>query len=1238
MKLVYLHTNLLRRLILLCALAVPLQLQAQQLASSEHWRTDTQPVQDKIQTADKVALKKVLSSIASKYQISLNYSEKEIEQHRVQSLLMKKDYRNPEEALSQVLSGSGLEYKKIGEIDYVIRPITPPSNEKAMKPKDFLANLGGQSLLPTVLREVRVNIQGKVTDDNDEGIPGVNVLEKNTTNGTITDIEGNFSLSVEGSASVLVFSSIGYQTQEVAVGDQRVFDISMQTDTRELSEVVVTALGIEREKRSLGYDVANVEGEQLQQVSQENVLSSLAGRVPGLTINQTSGPGSSMSVIIRGATSLTTDNQPLFVVDGVPMSNSLNNISENGNGNQVDYGNAISDINPDDIASVNVLKGPSAAALYGTRAGNGVIIITTKSGSKNKKLGVSFSTSNVFERPTRLLDFHYKYANGQRNGVFNEGSAYWGGPNLDAGNTAVQWNSPLDENGNPIPTELRSYPNAMKDFLQTGITSNNNVAVSGGNDKGSFRVSYSNMLHEGMIPNSDLYRNNLSTAVDFNVTDKLTFSSNINVGRTHSNDRPSTGDRRANPLEAVYASSYVDYNQMKDIWEEGQEGIQQIRTDAGDNPYFIAYGIENAFVRDRIYGNLSLNYQFTDKFSIKARYSLDRVNENRETRIPFSYSRAARGGYFLSDISSQESNTDILATYNTEAGDFDVNFSVGGNLMNRESFSSSVGSGSNRNNGLVIPGVYNVNNIPLDNISVGSSIYERAIYSVYALASLGYRDMLYLDITGRNDWSSTLPVSNRNYFYPSASLSWLANYTFDMPQEVSMLKLRAGWAKVGNDTSPYKIYQTLGTGNYNTVTTLNVLSGLLNPNLKSEEATSIEGGIDLNLFNDRFRFSGTYYTMDNVDQIFAIDIPQSSGFSSKLINAGLIRSRGWEFTLGGTPIQQDGWTWNVDFNWSKNTTTVEELAEGMEFLTLWGENGGGAITKIGEEIGNMYSAGYAYVQDENSPYYRWPILTENGEWIEVSGIENMRHVGNFNPDFIMGMQTSLNFKRFTLSASMDWRQGGEFMSFTYRYGESDWKSQRQLDNLIPGGQYTADELVALLKSDPEKYIIPEAGNYPRVGGHTSETGGFPIDDDGNDGAFVPGVIQTSGADTPDDFSDDEYTEHLGGAGTNVYPITNTYPWDFNEQVTFDASFIKLRELSLAYQLPNLGRISNASIAVYTRNIMLWTAADIGIDPERAFQAHNGTQGDTGSQFRQGMERQNVMPWSVPIGFKLNFNF
>lgn len=1082
-----------------------------------------------------------------------------------------------------------------------------------------------------------VRVTGRVTSASDgQGIPGVNVVVKGTQTGTITDVDGRYSVSAPASA-VLVFSSIGFEIQEITIGGRSVIDVTMQASLSQLDEVVVTALGFEREEKSLGYSVGRVSGDEMRQVPQESLLSSLAGRVAGVTINQTSGAGSSINVVIRGASSLTTDNQPLFVVDGVPMQNGLNNISEFGDGNQVDYGNAISDINPDDIESISVLKGPSAAALYGTRAGNGVILITTKSGAKSKALGVSFSTSTVFENATRLLDLHYRFANGQRESTFAPTQAYWGGPELDVGNMAVQWNSPLDENGNPIPTPLRSYPNAMKDFLQTGITSTNNVSVSGGNDKSTFRVSYSNMLNRDMIPGANLYRNGLSTSASFSILDNLTINANVNIGRTNSDNRPSTGDRRANPLESVYASSYIDYNEMRNYWVPGQEGIEQLKQDNHDNPHFLAHELRNGFIRDRVYGNISLRYDFTKKLSVTVRHSLDQMNERRETKIPFSYSRMARGGYYLTDILSQETNSDVLATYKDKVGELDFSVSAGGNLMHNEISRARVGTGDNRNNGLVTPDVYNVQNIPLDNIKVENLLFGRAIYSVYAMASIGFKDQIYLDLTARNDWSSTLPPDNNDYFYPSASLSWLANYTFDLPQNISLLKFRGGWAKVGNDTGPHNLYPVLDPSAYNTLNTLIVPAGLKNPTLKPEEATSIEGGIDLNLFNDRLRFTGTYYTLDNENQIFSVRLPESSGYSSRFINAGLIRSRGWEFTLGGTPLQKNGWTWTVDLNWSTNKTTVEKLADNLEFITFWSENGGGAITKLGEEVGNLYSEGYAYVKDPNSDYYRWPVLSSTGEYIRTPGMDNMRHVGNFNPDFIMGMQTGVTFKRFSLNASFDWRQGGEFMSFTYRYAESDWKSQRQLDNMVPGGLYSEGELVELLKSNPSKYIIPHAGNYPRVGGHTAETGGMPLGDGGHDGTFIPGVIQIAGDDTPDDFSDDVYEEHLGGPGTFIHPTTNQYPWNFNEQITFDASFIKLRELSIGYRIPDVSVFRNATFSVFTRNIMLWTKADIGIDPERAFWANGGTQGNSGSQFRQGIERQNVYPWSVSYGFKLNFN-
>jgi outer membrane receptor protein involved in Fe transport len=348
---------------------------------------------------------------------------------------------------------------------------------------------------------------------------------------------------------------------------------------------------------------------------------------------------------------------------------------------------------------------------------------------------------------------------------------------------------------------------------------------------------------------------------------------------------------------------------------------------------------------------------------------MDAYTENRETKVPWSATRMAQGFYGIENIQYQESNADFLLSYKKVINDWDISISGGGNAMNRNGANSSIGSGNNRNNGLVIPNLYNVRNIPLDNISVNSNQYEKAIYSLYALASFGYKGQLYLDLTGRNDWSSTLPAENRSYFYPSASLSWLANYTFALPESISLLKARAGWAQVGNDTDPYSLGANTRIGTWNTLTTQSVPRTLLNPDLKPELATSIEFGIDFNMFNDRLRFSGTYYTMDNENQIFSVPLPRSSGYSSKLINAGLINSNGIEISVGGTPIRNSGGiTWDVDFNYTQNSTTVEELTDDLEFIQIWSDNAG-AYSFVGDKIGDIYSYGIAQVKDPNSEYY-----------------------------------------------------------------------------------------------------------------------------------------------------------------------------------------------------------------------------------------------------------------------------
>lgn len=1061
-------------------------------------------------------------------------------------------------------------------------------------------------------------------------LEGVGVAVKGSAAKAATDVNGRYVINVVGDNPVLIFSSIGYEQQEIAVGNRQVVDVSLAPLEEMLGEVVVTALGIEREKKSLGYSVGVVQGEDIVKVAQENVFGGLAAKLPGVTLSETSGPGSSVSMIIRGANSLTTDNQPLFVIDGVPVSSGLNNQRQMGDRNIVDYGNAISDINPNDIESISVLKGPSAAALYGSRAGNGVVLITTKSGKLGERTTVTFSTSNVFEEPVKFLDFHYMYASGNRGNLLDESSDYWTGLPLDRGITAVQWNSPRDENGVPIPTELRSYKDNMKNFLRTGITSTNNLSVGGGGERSTYRLSFNNMTHAGMIPNSNLQRNSLSAVLSYAINDKLKVSTNINLTRSNSDNRPTTANRTANPLDAVMAYPHVNVLELQNYWIEGQEDIQQRSVHRNmDNPYFLAYELNNGFVRDRVYGNIKLDWEITPELSAFGRVALDKANENRETKVPKSYSRGAQGGYYLQDIANAELNTDFLLTYKKRLTDFDLSLSGGGNYMRQAYRDAYLGGAA-----LTIPGLYRISNVPANQLQYANGTSDRAIYSLYAMGSIGYRDMLYLDLTARNDWASSLPADGQSFFYPSASLSWLAHETFNMPKAVSLLKFRAGWAQVGNAPGAYQIHQMLATGQYGNLITSSVPADLRNLGLKPEIAESTEFGVDLNLFNNRLRFEGTYYDVGNRNQQLPIPLPESSGFSSTFVNAGLIESKGWELGLGGTPIQNTYWTWDVSANFYHNRTVVKKLTEGFPLLTMWSDNGGGSFAREGERLGNLYSRGYAYVDDPASPYYRWPILTAQGEYIPVNDPDSRMLVGNYNPDFQIGLQTTLQYKRFSLSASFDWRQGGQFMSFTYRYGGSNWKSGRQMRELIPGGLYDEADLIAMLRSDPERYIIPRNGHFPRVGGYEQSTGGFFTDNFGSpneayDGVFIPGVIANG---------DGTYREHLGGDGTVIYPVSRAFPWSYNQAVTFDASFVKLREITLGYDMPNLWGLRNARISVFSRNIVLWTAAKIGIDPERAYQAQAGVQGNTSTMFRQGIELQNILPMTMPVGFKLDITF
>ena len=1107
--------------------------------------------------------------------------------------------------------------------------------------------------ISTMVAQTRT-ITGKITASSDgTGIPGVNIQVKGTQKGTSSNASGAYSLEVSGASLALSFTSIGFDAQEIKVGNRNVVDVEMTSSTQELNEVVVTALGIKREEKSLGYSVGKVSGKDLNRVITENVLNGLSGKLAGVSINATGATGSSVSMIIRGAKSLSNDNQPLFVIDGVPVINTLNNIGQVGNDNRVDYGNAISDLNPDNIESVSVLKGPSAAALYGSRAGNGVVLITTKTGAKSKKMTINVNSNTVFDNPFKYLDMHSKFATGilpftpgnnpYPGGILSieEGSAGGIGPELGKGYLAYQWNSPKDAAGKSIPTELKSYPNNLKNFIQTGITTTNGFSISNSTDAATYRISYSNMTNRGLIPGSDLFKNSIDLATSLNLTDKIKLSTNFDFSRNNSNNRPAS-ERGSNPLQWAYAvSPHINIMDLKDYWVPGREGLQQKSQAIGNynNPWFLAHEVKNAFERNRFFGNAKLDYQINKEFSLMARYSLDTYGETRETKIAPSYTGEKNGAYGLTTLSPSETNIDFLATYAKSLQDFSLSLSVGGNARN--STNRFISESSRGGTGLVIPGLYTLQNIATANIQYSSSQSKKVVYSAYGMANVGYKDMIYLDLTARNDWSSTLPVDNRSYFYPSASLSVLLNEMFQIPNNrIDLIKVRAGVAQAGNDTNPYALFNTLGLAEpWAGVTRLSKPGSILLPDLKPEITTSMDLGLDVTMYRNRLRFSGTYYTVENRNQIIPTTLPASTGFSSKNINAGLLVSKGIELTLGGTPIDKNGWRLDLTTNFYKNATRIEELSEGLNFYTLWTDAKGGAWTYVGDTIGDIYDNELVVVKDQSSKYFGYPILDGDGSWQRIAASNTRNKIGNFNPDFILGLQTSLTYKNWSLNMTFDWRNGGDFVSQTYRYGESDLKSQRFLDNLINPGTMTGDALRNYLVANQETMIKVNGNQFNIVGGPTKEYGGYPFEYGGKvypNGVFNPGVIAQY--DSKGNITG--YEENLGGPNTRIIPYGDNYPWDFTRAAMFDASFVKLREVSLAYELPSnvvkkLG-LQAANFSVYSRNIILWTAAKIGIDPETAFQPQAGAQ--AGTQFKQGIERYNVTPWVIPVGFRLGLTF
>ena len=1057
-------------------------------------------------------------------------------------------------------------------------------------------------LLLTVVK-AQETVTGTVTDVNGTSIPYVNILLLGTTTGTTTNENGTFTLTVPNLSGSLEFSVLGYKTKTMPINNTRTLAIVLEESSEVLDEVVLTALGLKRETKELGYVVQSLDAQSVTEVKSVNFLDNLTGKLAGVTINQgATGVGSSSKITIRGEASF-SNNNPLFIVDGVPINNNsvFNFTNEAAAGFQeIDFGNGAMEVNPDDIAEVSVLKGPSAAALYGTRASNGVIIIETKSGRDTKGLGISYNSSFFVDSAFRLPDFQNEYGQGN-SGAFafvdglgggtNDLITYSWGPRLDVGNLVPQFDSPVTladgtivrggdtalYSGIPItPTPFTSNPDNLKNFYETGTTLINNIAIGSSFEQGNYRLSFTDLRSESIIPGVNLDRQTISARLHFKPLSKLQVNSSINYVNSQSDNRPSNGygSENVNYSLVAWGPRSLNIENLRNYWQPGLEGVQQYSYNYTffDNPYFILLENRNSFNRDRIFGNVSASYDFTDHLTASVRTGMDYSSEIRQLRRAYSSNRFKNGGYAEHDVLFREINTDFLLNYTNSFNAITVDVSVGGNRLDQKAFTSQAQTTS-----LAQPGIFRLSNAASP-IEVFEFESNKRINSFYGLAKFGYKDFLFLDLTGRNDWSSALAtpfsVDNTSFFYPSVSSSFIVSEVIDLPQVISFAKLRASWAQVGNDTNPY---QTTGAfvaqTPFNGQPTFSNANTIANPNLQPERTSSVEVGADIRLFGDQVRLDVSYYNALTKDQIISLPIGISSGYNQQVVNGGEVRSKGLELILGFSPIISQKLRWNSTLNFSTNRATVESLPQDDGRLTLaysriYDSQNQTVFLQVeeGGRVGDLYGTGY--LKNEDGAF----ILTDTGSYIPDN---NLQKLGNYNPDFMLGFNNQFNYGNWNLGFLLDWRQGGILVSRT-----------RALGNV--GGQ------LAETSRRPEEGIVPQ------------------------------GVVNTGTAENP------VYTPNTVAVSAESY-YRQFYDRNHEENNTYDASFLKLRQLSIGYTFSDLSlfnKNATLNVSLIGRNLFALTE-NPHFDPEQLAVQGNG--------FISGVEDMSYAT-TRSIGLKAGFNF
>jgi TonB-linked SusC/RagA family outer membrane protein len=914
-------------------------------------------------------------------------------------------------------------------------------------------------------------ITGTVTG-NDDGLPlpGVSVKVKGAAGGASTDLNGKFSVVVPAEGTSLEFSSVGYVPQTKAIADLTVINMSLVPDSRTLGEVVVTANAIKREKRTLGYSAPTIKSSELTEGGSSSVLSSLSGKVAGVNITSTSGaPGSSSRVVLRGGSSISGSNQALIVVDGVPIDNS----SVTGGASSlssVDFGNRGNDLSPDDIASVTVLKGPAAAALYGSRASNGALIITTKTGTKGaEKTSITFNSNNTFSSVLKLPELQNEYGQGYYDKILPGGKTAtyitdlkenwsWGAP--FTGNVQ-EWGQMIDGVRQMKPYSAAEHQ--VKDFFSTGFATDNNLSLSGGGDKTSFYLAINSLNSNGIYPgDSDEYN---KYGVRFNGTadlgNKFTTGVSFNFSKIDAN-QVGGGQGNASVYNNVLQTprdinikSIADLNNPYNSYGYTNAAGVSIPGSYGyygaytQNPYWILDNYSNLNDVSRVTGNFNIGYKPTDWLNVTERVGVDTFTDRRRTLSPkFNFvdidqtdeyagvnRRTSNGEYRIDQYNVTELVHDLMVTATHKFNeDFEGSLMLGNNIRQRQT--NTLSSATNASGGLVVPGWYNLGNSngPVNVIS--DLLSKRRLIGLYADLNLSYKNFLFLQATARNDWSSTLPAQNNSFFYPSVSGSFVFSELLKSSSVSDVLtygKIRSSWAQVGNDTDPYQLLATFNkatvNGNFGStvfpfgnVAALAAGSSLGNLDLKPEKTTSFEVGAELGFFQNRFAVDFSYYNNNSKNQILSIPIPNSTGYGFSIVNAGEVQNKGVELSLRGTPVQTGNVTWEVYGSFTKNNNEVVSLLPGVDQISLGGFSGMSIVAAVGKPYGEFYA-----VTEAKDAEGRTIVDAETGIPVNSS---TAQYLGNYNPDWQASLGTSFKFKQITLGVLFDTKQGGEFFSRT----------------------------------------------------------------------------------------------------------------------------------------------------------------------------------------------------------------